>query len=73
MCKFAKEFEKKEIVQQDAGQIPWVSLITIMEKCKSKQERLWYMQKTFENEETPLILTKIISFEELEDYLKKNK
>ena len=40
---------------------------------KTKQERLWYMQKTFENEETPLILTKIISFEELEDYLKKNK
>lgn len=48
MCKFAKEFEKEEIVQQDAGQIPWFSLITIMEKCKSKQERLWYMQKTFE-------------------------
>jgi len=49
MSRVARTFSKSEIMSQFATQIPWFSLITIMSKCKDKQEKLWYIEKTYEN------------------------
>ncbi len=47
MAKFATEFKKNEIMQQPVAQIPWGTLITvIMQKSKSHEEMLWYINQT---------------------------
>ena len=48
MSQLNSHFGQKEISQQLAGQIPWFTLVTIMEKCKTQESRLWYIQKTHE-------------------------
>ena len=40
---------KEEIIAHAARQIPWFTLITIIEKTKTKESRLWYIEKTYEN------------------------
>ena len=43
------ELNKNEITPQAAALIPWFTLVTLFEKCKTKESRLWYIQKTYEN------------------------
>ena len=47
MAQFAKSFTRDEISHQLGGQIPWISLIEVMSKCKTKESRLWYIEKTY--------------------------
>ena len=49
MRQLADEFLLEEIMQQPAAQIPWFTLVTIMSKCETKESRLWYINKTYEN------------------------
>ena len=32
---------------QAVPQIPWRHIVTIMSKCKTKESRLWYIEKTY--------------------------
>ena len=48
MSQFNFNFTENEIRQQLAAQIPWFTLVTIMSKCKTKESRLWYIEKTYE-------------------------
>ena len=49
MAKLSNEFTYEEIMSQAATQIPWFTLVTIMSKCSTKESRLWYINKTYEN------------------------
>jgi len=49
MRKFAEAWQNIEIVQRTVAQIPWRSNITLLDKLKDKELRLWYAQKTIEN------------------------
>jgi predicted nuclease of restriction endonuclease-like (RecB) superfamily len=49
MRKFAEEWPNIEIVQRTVAQIPWRSNITLLDKIKEPDLRLWYAQKTIEN------------------------
>lgn len=48
MVKFYREYPEIEIVQTVAAQIPWSHNLEIL-KVKSKEQRLWYINKTIEN------------------------
>ena len=45
MVKFSSEFSEKEIMAQPVPQIPWSSIITIMQKSKSHEEMLYYINQ----------------------------
>ncbi len=49
MRKFAESWADIEIVQRTVAQIPWRSNITLLDKIKESELRLWYAQKTIEN------------------------
>ncbi len=49
MSQFSNEFTYDEIRAQGVPQIPWSSLILIMQKSKSHKEMIWYIQKTHNN------------------------
>ncbi len=49
MSQFAKEFHRDEIRLQPATQIPWFTLIRIMNKSHSHEEMLWYINQTHKN------------------------
>ena len=49
MSKFENAFTYEEIVAQPVPQIPWGHIVTIMSKCTTKESRLWYINKTYEN------------------------
>ena len=49
MRKFAEAWTDLEIVQRTVAQIPWRSNITLLDKLKDPELRLWYAQKTLEN------------------------
>ena len=49
MRQLADEFSYDEIMQQLVAQIPWGHIVTIMSKCETKESRLWYINKTYEN------------------------
>ncbi len=49
MRKFAESWADLEIVQRTVAQIPWRSNITLLDKIKEPELRLWYAQKTIEN------------------------
>ena len=48
MVKFYREYPEIEIVQTVAAQIPWSHNLEIL-RVKSKEQRLWYINKTIEN------------------------
>lgn len=48
MVKFYREYPEIEIVQMVAAQIPWSHNLEIL-RVKSKEQRLWYINKTIEN------------------------
>ena len=49
MSQFAYEFSLNEIRAQPVPQIPWSSIIVIMQKSKSHKEMLWYINATHKN------------------------
>ncbi|MGY6522222.1 MAG: PDDEXK nuclease domain-containing protein [Mongoliitalea sp.] len=49
MRKFAEAWADLAIVQRTVAQIPWRSNITLLDKIKEPELRLWYAQKTIEN------------------------
>ena len=49
MRKFSKEFSHFEIFDQPGRLIPWRTIIEIMNKSKSHEEMLWYIQQTHKN------------------------
>ena len=48
MVRFYREYQEDEFVQTVAAQIPWSHNLEIL-RVKSKEERLWYIEKTIEN------------------------
>lgn len=49
MRKFAQCWEDEKIVQRVVAQIPWRTNISLMDKLKTQEERIWYAGKTIEN------------------------
>ena len=48
MIRFYREYQDVEFVQTVAAQIQWSHNLEIL-RVKSKEERLWYIEKTIEN------------------------
>ena len=48
MAQFAKEYPDLTIVKQLVSQIPWGHNISLLQKVKCKEERLWYVQKAID-------------------------
>ena len=44
ISQFADKFTYDEIVQQGVAQISWRTIIAIMSKCKTHEERLFYVE-----------------------------
>lgn len=57
MRSFAAAWPDPEIVQQAVAQISWKNNITILDKIKTKEERLWYIAKAYEEGWSWSILT----------------
>ena len=49
MAQFANEFAVQEIGAQPVPQIPWSTIIVIMQKSSSHEEMLWYINETYKN------------------------
>jgi len=49
MRKFAEEYKEIEFVQEALAQITWYHNITLIEKVKDKDKRIWYVNKIMEN------------------------
>ncbi len=49
MARFAMELTKKEIVAQGVPQIPWGKIIAILQKSRSHEEIIWYINETYRN------------------------
>ena len=49
MAQFANEFSVQEIGAQPVPQIPWSSIIIIMQKSSSHEKMLWYINETYKN------------------------
>ena len=49
MSQLAASISIEELRQQVVAQIGWSHLITILQKTKTHEELLWYIQKTYEN------------------------
>lgn len=49
MAQFAKIYTSDEIVSQPVIEIPWGTIIHIMNKSSSKEEILWYINQTYKN------------------------
>ena len=60
MVRVAELYTKEEITHQAGAQIPWRTLIEITYKCSTKESRLWYINKTYENSWSRSVLIKQI-------------
>ncbi|MEG2289390.1 MAG: PDDEXK nuclease domain-containing protein [Clostridium sp.] len=49
MRKFTLEYKDIEFVQEVLAQITWYQNITLLEKVKDREKRVWYINKTVEN------------------------
>jgi predicted nuclease of restriction endonuclease-like (RecB) superfamily len=49
MQTFAKAYPDFEITQEVLAQITWYHNVTLLDKIKDRNERLWYIRKTIEN------------------------
>jgi predicted nuclease of restriction endonuclease-like (RecB) superfamily len=49
MRSFAEAWTDEQIVQQLAAQIPWFHNCILLDKVKSKPERIWYIQQAIAN------------------------
>jgi hypothetical protein len=50
MRAFAFAWPNKEIVQASLAQLTWYHNITLLEKIKAPEQRLWYAAKAYEQE-----------------------
>jgi len=49
MSKISNEFSFKEFSAQPASQIPWFTLVEIVQKSSSHEEMLFYINETYKN------------------------
>ena len=49
MSQFANNFYNDEISKQVACQIPWFTIVRIMQKSSTHEEMLWYINETHKN------------------------
>ena len=49
MSQFASSFSMDEFTKQPVSEIPWGSIITIMQKSKTHSEMLYYINETYKN------------------------
>ena len=49
MRRFAESWPDYEIVQRVVVQIPWRTNISLMDKLKDEENRIWYAYKVIEN------------------------
>ena len=49
MAQFAQNFSCNEISEQPARQIPWFTIVKIMQKSKSHEKMIWYINETYKN------------------------
>ena len=49
MSQFANNFTKNDIVKQVASQIPWFTIVVIMQKSSSHEKMLWCINETHKN------------------------
>ena len=49
MSKVSEEFSNEEIMSHPVTQIPWSSIIVIMQKSSSHEKMLWYINETYKN------------------------
>lgn len=49
MRKFAESWPDFEIVQRGVAQIPWRTNISLMDKLKDEESRIWYAHKAIKN------------------------
>ena len=49
MRAFAQAWPDESIVQEALAQITWYHNLTLFEKVKGREERLWYARATIEN------------------------
>ena len=50
MAQLASNLSFDEIRQQPAAQIPWFTIIVIIQKAKSLNEMIWYIKKSLKLE-----------------------
>ena len=49
MSQVAAEFSNEELFSQPAREIPWGTIIQIMQKSKTHSEMLYYINETYKN------------------------
>ena len=49
MSQFSNNFSTYEIGQQPVSQIPWGTIVKIMQKSNTHDEMLWYINATYQN------------------------
>jgi len=57
MRRFAKEFSDSQFVQQAAGKLPWFHIVTIMDKLKDIDARMFYITEAINSGWSRSILT----------------
>jgi predicted nuclease of restriction endonuclease-like (RecB) superfamily len=63
MRAFAAAYPDRQFVHQVSAQIPWKTNVTIIEKVKEPEVRLWYAQQTIKNGWSKVILSHQIQME----------
>ena len=56
MTQLANNFTFEEITKQLVSQIPWGSIVKIMQKSKTHEEMIWYINQTYKNSWTRSIV-----------------
>ena len=56
MTQLANNFTFEEITKQLISQIPWGSIVKIMQKSKTHEEMIWYINQTYKNSWTRSIV-----------------
>ena len=72
MAKFYREYSDVEIGQMPSAQIPWSHNLEIL-RVKSKEQRLWYINKTIENGWSVNVLAHQIDTNLYERQIEQNK
>lgn len=49
MRSFAESWSDEQIVQQAVGQLPWGHNLALLDKLSTQEARIWYAEKTIEN------------------------
>ena len=73
MRAFADAYPKLPIVQQLAAQIPWFHNCTLLDKVKSEDERLWYLEQTIQNGWSRIVLVHQIELKLYKRQMEKSK